>query len=234
MSTIDPNSTATLNKILEKIGVKSNDDASSKKKDTLGQSDFLKLMTTQLQNQDPFAPMENGDFIAQMAQFSTVTGIAEMGESLKSLSNQLGEFRIATATNLLGHSVLVPGNKVRPNSEGEIYGVLDLPRASSATNIVFSNTAGEVVHSIDLGSQASGLVGFSWKDIPKELHNQDNPMKVEAFMNGENGRSGVTPSVFAEVLAASTGDSSTGVVLEVKDYGNINASDVRKFRSNNL
>ena len=234
MSTIDPNSTATLNKILEKIGVKSNDDASSKKKDTLGQSDFLKLMTTQLQNQDPFAPMENGDFIAQMAQFSTVTGIAEMGESLKSLSNQLGEFRIATATNLLGHSVLVPGNKVRPNSEGEIHGVLDLPRASSATNIVFSNTAGEVVHSIDLGSQASGLVGFSWKDIPKELHNQDNPMKVEAFMNGENGRSGVTPSVFAEVLAASTGDSSSGVVLEVKDYGNINASDVRKFRSNNL
>ena len=234
MSTIDPNSTATLNKILEKIGVKSNDDASSKKKDTLGQSDFLKLMTTQLQNQDPFAPMENGDFIAQMAQFSTVTGIAEMGESLKSLSNQLGEFRIATATNLLGHSVLVPGNKVRPNSEGEIHGVLDLPRASSATNIVFSNTAGEVVHSIDLGSQSSGLVGFSWKDIPKELHNQDNPMKVEAFMNGENGRSGVTPSVFAEVLAASTGDSSTGVVLEVKDYGNINASDVRKFRSNNL
>ena len=234
MSTIDPNSTATLNKILEKIGVKSNDDASSKKKDTLGQSDFLKLMTTQLQNQDPFAPMENGDFIAQMAQFSTVTGIAEMGESLKSLSNQLGEFRIATATNLLGHSVLVPGNKVRPDSEGEIHGVLDLPRASSATNIVFSNTAGEVVHSIDLGSQASGLVGFSWKDIPKELHNQDNPMKVEAFMNGENGRSGVTPSVFAEVLAASTGDSSTGVVLEVKDYGNINASDVRKFRSNNL
>ena len=112
MSTIDPNSTATLNKILEKIGVKSNDDDSSKKKDTLGQSDFLKLMTTQLQNQDPFAPMENGDFIAQMAQFSTVTGIAEMGENLKSLSNQLGEFRIATATNLLGHSVLVPGNKV--------------------------------------------------------------------------------------------------------------------------
>ena len=234
MSTIDPNSTATLNKILEKIGVKSNDDATSKKKDTLGQSDFLKLMTTQLQNQDPFAPMENGDFIAQMAQFSTVTGIAEMGESLKSLSNQLGEFRIATATNLLGHSVLVPGNKVRPDSEGEIHGVLDLPRASSATNIVFSNTAGEVVHSIDLGSQASGLVGFSWKDIPKELHKQANPLKVEAFMNGENGRSGVTPSVFAEVLAASTGDSSTGVVLEVKDYGNINASDVRKFRSNNL
>ncbi len=235
MSNIDPNSTATLNKILEKIGVKSNEDSVvGKKKETLGQSDFLKLMTTQLQNQDPFSPMENGDFIAQMAQFSTVTGIAEMGENLKSLSDQLGEFRIATATNLLGHSVLVPGNKVRPNSNGEVHGVLDLPKASSATNVVFSNTAGEVVHSIDLGSQASGLVGFAWTDIPKELIGQENPLKVEAFMNGSNGRSGVTPSVFAEVLAASTGDPKTGVVLEVKDYGNINASDVRKFRSNNI
>ena len=229
-------SNQSLTKILDKLGINSAKEkfAPKEAKDQLGQEDFLKLMTTQLQNQDPFAPVDNADFIAQMAQFSTVTGIAEMGESLKSLSNQLGEFRIATATNLLGHSVLVPGNKVRPDSEGEIHGVLDLPRASSATNIVFSNTAGEVLHSIDLGSQASGLVGFSWKDIPKELHNQDNPMKVEAFMNGENGRSGVTPSIFAEVLAASTGDSSTGVVLEVKDYGNINASDVRKFRSNNL
>ena len=235
MSNIDPNSTATLNKILEKIGVKSNEGLNAgKQKETLGQSDFLKLMTTQLQNQDPFAPMENGDFIAQMAQFSTVTGIAEMGESLKSLSSQLGEFRIATATNLLGHSVLVPGNKVRPNSDGEVHGVLDLPRASSATNVVFSNDAGEVLHTMDLGAQASGLVGFSWSDIPKELISQKSPMKVEAFMNGENGRSGVTPSVFAEVLAASTGDPETGVVLEVKDYGNINASDIKKFRSNNI
>ena len=168
---------------MEKISVKSNDDTSSlKKKDTLGQSDFLKLMTTQLQNQDPFSPMENGDFIAQMAQFSTVTGIAEMGESLKkSLSNQLGEFRIATATNLLGHSVLVPGNKVRPNSEGEIHGVLDLPRASSATNVVFSNSAGETVHSIDLGSQASGLVGFSWNNIPEDILSGDNLFKSRSI-----------------------------------------------------
>ena len=227
MTEISKSSEQSLNNILNKLGVKTQDEAKKPgNKNSLGQEDFLKLMTTQLQNQDPFAPMDNGDFIAQMAQFSTVTGIAEIGESLKSLSNQLGEFRIATATNLLGHSVLVPGNKVRPNSEGEIHGVLDLPRASSATNVVFSNSAGETVHSIDLGSQASGLVGFSWNNIPEDLLSSDNPLKVEAFMNGENGRSGVTPSVFAEVLAASTGDVDTGVVLEVNDYGNIKAADV--------
>ena len=72
-----------LNNILEKIGVKSPESAAKKPKSSLGQEDFLKLMTTQIQNQDPIAPMENGDFIAQKAQFSTVTGITEMGNQMK-------------------------------------------------------------------------------------------------------------------------------------------------------
>ena len=52
----------------------------------LGQEDFLALMTEQLSNQDPFEPMENGEFISQMAQFSQVSGIADMSASLERLS----------------------------------------------------------------------------------------------------------------------------------------------------
>ena len=51
----------------------------------LGQDDFLKLLTAQLQYQDPMKPMENGEFMGQMAQFSTVSGITEMGESIDGL-----------------------------------------------------------------------------------------------------------------------------------------------------
>ena len=109
MSSIE-SSNQSLNNILDKIGVRSPENTPTKRKNSLGQEDFLKLMTTQLQNQDPFAPMENGEFIAQMAQFSTVTGITEMGQTLKGLSDKLNEFRIATASDLLGNSVLVPGN----------------------------------------------------------------------------------------------------------------------------
>ena len=94
-------------------------------------------MTTQLQNQDPFAPMENADFIAQMAQFSTVTGITDMGQSLKGISNQLSEFRIATATNMLGNSVLVPGGRAYPDADGSVHGVIDLPASSGMVNVAF-------------------------------------------------------------------------------------------------
>jgi flagellar basal-body rod modification protein FlgD len=102
MSTIDPNSSQAA--IFAKLGISQTPETQKEKKDTLGQSDFLKLMTTQLQNQDPFAPMDNGDFIAQMAQFSTVTGIQEINNSIGRLVEEFDQARIATASNLLGHS----------------------------------------------------------------------------------------------------------------------------------
>lgn len=55
----------------------------------LGQTDFLRLMTTQLKEQDPFNPVDNQAMVAQMAQFSSVAGISEMNTSLKSISDQI-------------------------------------------------------------------------------------------------------------------------------------------------
>jgi len=229
MSSIDPAQNQSLNAILDKLGVNRQAEA-TKRKDALGQEDFLRLMTTQLQNQDPFAPMENGDFIAQMAQFSTVTGITDMGETLKSLASQLSEFRLATATNLLGSSVLVPGNFARPDEAGEIHGIVDLPAASSMTNLTFSSEDGEVLDVIELGPQASGLVGFSWLDVPQHIRDSQAMVRIDAYADSGKGLQPVSSSVFAEVLAASTQDPVKGVTLDVRDYGEIAAADVTRFR----
>ena len=175
MTTIDPNSAQTA--LFEKLGISKQSEAQKATKDTLGQSDFLKLMTTQLQNQDPFAPMDNGDFIAQMAQFSTVTGIEEVNGSLKRLVEEFDQARIATASNLLGHSVLVPGSVGRPNEDGELHGVLDLPEATFMTKLTyFDADTNEELHSEDLGALAAGLVGFSWTCL---LYTSPSPRDVE-------------------------------------------------------
>ena len=89
MSSVD--STAAQNALFEKLAISRGIDPSREGNGALGQSDFLKLMTTQLQNQDPFEPMDNGDFIAQMAQFSTVTGITEVNESLSGISGKFDQ-----------------------------------------------------------------------------------------------------------------------------------------------
>ena len=230
MSSIDP-SQQSLSAILNKLGINSSEKSNvPKAKDQLGQEDFLKLMTTQLQNQDPFAPMENGEFIAQMAQFSTVTGITSMDESLKNVAAKLGETRIATAANMLGHSVLVPGKIARADDDGSVNGVIDLPSASTNVNVVFKSQNGEIIDTINLGNQSSGLVGFAWHGAPKDMIENDEPIFVEAYANSGKGMEGVTSSIFAEVLSSSAGDGDSGVMLDVRDYGTISANEVIKFR----
>ena len=229
MSTV--NSNQSLNSILDKLGIQQQEEKKRADGGALGQEDFLKLMTTQLQNQDPFAPMENADFIAQMAQFSTVTGITDMGQSLKGISNQLSEFRIATATNMLGNSVLVPGTQAYPDGDGSVHGVIDLPAASGTTNVVFTSQNGDILHVEELGSQPAGLAGFACDDIPQDVLDNNEYINVEAFADQGAGLEGVSTSVFGEVLAAST-SSADGVMLDVKGYGDINVNEVVRFRHN--
>ena len=104
MSTIDPTSQSQLDSILQKLGVQKEEDSSRGNKDTLGQSDFLKLMTTQLQNQDPFAPMENAEFIAQMAQFTSLEQTKEMSTDLQQLRQS---YNLTQGTALMGKPVKV-------------------------------------------------------------------------------------------------------------------------------
>ena len=230
MTTIDPNSAQAA--LFEKLGLNKQSDAQKPNSDKLGQSDFLKLMTTQLQNQDPFAPMDNGDFIAQMAQFSTVTGIQDMNASLGKLVEEFDQARIATASNLLGHSVLVPGNIGRPDDEGELHGVLDLPEATISTqlNYVDADTNNSLFKE-DLGPKAAGLVGFKWSDIPEEILASNKRIKIEALIDTGNGPEQLSPSIYSKVISASVGTGETKqVLLNVEDYGDLDVSSAVNFR----
>ena len=229
MTEINQTSQQSLQRILDKLGVKSSQDKKvAENKSTLGQEDFLKLMTTQLQNQDPFAPMENGDFIAQMAQFSTVTGITEMGNQMKALNDKLDSFRIATASQYLGHSVLVPGNVVRPNGNENIEGVIDVPNATTKLQVFFQKENGEILEQLDLGGQSRGLVGFSWNKIPDEIKKDNQKIFISAFL-GDNPDQALSTSVFSKVLGTSTENNE--IKLDVDGYGLIDASKAVRFRN---
>jgi flagellar basal-body rod modification protein FlgD len=229
MTEINQTSQQSLQRILDKLGVKSSEDKKvSENKSTLGQEDFLKLMTTQLQNQDPFAPMENGDFIAQMAQFSTVTGITEMGNQMKALNDKLDSFRIATASQYLGHSVLVPGNVVRPNGKDNVEGVIDVPNATTKLQVFFQKENGEILDQLDLGGQSRGLVGFTWENVPEEIKKGNEKIFISAFL-GDNPDQALATSVFSKVLGTSTENNQ--IKLDVDGYGLIDASKAVRFRN---
>ena len=128
----------------------------------LGQEAFLKLMITQFKNQDPFEPLDNGDFLGQLAQFSTVSGISSLNDGFAGLSDSLQGDQILKAASLVGHSVLASISDAFIEEGGEIKGAVELDSNASNIEVEISNSAGELVRRFDLGQRSAGLARFTW------------------------------------------------------------------------
>lgn len=230
---VDSKSLAAQNALLAKLGISTTEDKTAAPKEELGQTDFLKLMTAQLQNQDPFAPMDNGDFIAQMAQFSSVAGISKMSETMSGIAEEMGQFRVASSVNLLGHSVMIPGNIARADDNGEIHGAIELDRASIDTRIEFvDDKTGESLHTLAMGGQASGLSGFAWTDLPEQYRDGSRGVRLDVFVNYGDGEGvqSLTPNIYAQVIGTSSSATNGAGTLEIEDYGDVSAAEVLRFR----
>lgn len=128
----------------------------------LGQQDFLTLMVTQLQNQDPFQPMQSGQFLSQMAQFGTVSGIGDLQNSFSQLASSLTSNQGLQASTLVGHSVAVPSSQGILPAQGGMKAALDVPSGAADVAVDITDASGQVVKHMDLGAQAAGLTQFSW------------------------------------------------------------------------
>lgn len=131
---------------------------SANSKESLGQASFLKLMTAQLKFQDPFKPVENKDMVAQMAQFSQVAGISEMNASLKAIAGSFGTSRLAEAANFIGRSVLQDGDTAYADAQGRYSGEFNLANAASNVSLEWLDSAGNVVHTQEMGNLPAGRI----------------------------------------------------------------------------
>ena len=90
---------------------------------------------------------------------------------------------------------------------------------------------GEELHVMDLGPQAAGMVGFSWKNIPEEIQNSNRRLQINATINFGEGPQELNPSVYARVLSASVGSGETeNVLIDVEDFGQMDVSSAVNFR----
>lgn len=128
----------------------------------LGQGEFLELMMAQLKNQDPMKPMDNGEFLGQMAQFSTVSGIEDMQVSLDKLSETYATSQTLQSTALVGQEVLIEDNNFELNADETVTGSFELDAASGDVKLDISNAAGAIVQQVDLGEYGAGRHAFVW------------------------------------------------------------------------
>jgi flagellar basal-body rod modification protein FlgD len=124
---------------------------------------FLKLLVAQMKNQDPLNPMDNAEVTSQMAQINTVTGINTLNTTVQSLSSQFTQMQALQGASLVGHSVIVPGNRLNidpTSATGE--GGFQIATPADAVKVDILAPSGAVVQSINLGAEGAGLHSFSW------------------------------------------------------------------------
>ncbi|MBB5863099.1 flagellar hook capping FlgD N-terminal domain-containing protein [Xanthomonas sp. 3058] len=144
------------------LGLSTSSAASTKKKEeSLGQADFLKLMTEQLQHQDPLKPMENSAFLGQLAQFSTVQGIGDLNTKVSSFSAAQSSDQVLKGAALVGHNVLVPSAQVAIDATGSAKGVVAATSAGFV-NFEITDANGTFVKQLSVPASAAGEVPFAW------------------------------------------------------------------------
>lgn len=131
----------------------------------LQQEQFLELMLTQLQNQDPLKPMESGDFLGQIAQFGTVSGISELQQSFSALAASLQSSQALQASTMVGRNVLIESDAVRLDAQSEPALAFELPSPGSDVRLVIEDQLGQVVRQIAFGAHDKGLVDFVWDGL---------------------------------------------------------------------
>lgn len=200
------------------------------KKQELGQDQFLKLMTTQMTHQDPTKPMENGDFLAQMAQFSTVEGIGSLNDSFAEFSASITSGQALQASALVGQSVLVPSDKGIVSLDKNLTGEVVLKNSTDNLQISFQNTSGETVKTIQLGQQKEGNVSFDWDGLLDDgTHAEPGEYKIVAEANIDGDNTVLEAYVNAGVESVAMGGANKGVMLTLVGLGEVSFNDVKKI-----
>ena len=172
---------------------------------TDAQNRFLKLLTTQLKNQDPLNPMDNAQMTSQLAQISTVDGIEKLNATLQKLVSSSVDGEAMQAAALVGHQVMVAGSGLQLADTGAAGGI-DLGASADQVTVTIKDVNGIIMNALNLGALDAGVHDFGWDG------------KTAAGVRAVNGAYSIS------VSATRGGDKVAATALQLAGVQNINQS----------
>ncbi|WP_339514142.1 flagellar hook assembly protein FlgD [Pseudomonas sp. RL_15y_Pfl2_60] len=209
--------------VLDQLQVKSPSTGTDKE---LGKDEFLNLLVAQLNNQNPLEPQGNGEFIAQLAQFSQVEGIQQLNGSVDTLLSGYQSSQALQASSLVGRKVIVPTDSAVVDTSESFKASLVLPTSSSNVYVNVKDSAGSVVGRVNLGEQEAGNISFIWdgKDSSGNLMPPGTyTFEAEATYAGET--KGLYTMLPANVDSVTLGGSE--LMLNLAGLGSVPLSQVQ-------
>jgi flagellar basal-body rod modification protein FlgD len=191
--------------------------------------DFMALMTTQLQNQDPLKPMESGDFLGQIASFGTVSGIADLQNSFSSFARAMQSDQALQGSSLVGRSVLVPSSIGSMSADEPLKGQINVAAPVTDLKVQIYNEGGDLVKTIDMGG-ASGYTNFNWdglNDDGEAMPSGIYQFRATGTVEGKN--TAFATATVARVDSVLVGGGSQGLTVNLAGIGSVPFSEVQEI-----
>lgn len=201
---------------------------SAPKSNELGKNEFLNLLVAQLNNQDPLSPQDNGEFIAQLAQFSTVEGVDKLNTSMESMLSGYQSSQALQASSLVGRKVIIPTDKAVVDTSETFKASLVLPATSGNVYVNVYDSAGSAVSRVNMGQQEAGNVSFMWDG--KDASGNTLPpgtYKFEAQATYGTETKALYTMLPANVDSVTLGQNGGELMLNLAGLGSIGLSKVQ-------
>lgn len=191
------------------------------------------MLTEQLANQDPTKPVDNDQMVAQMTSFTMADGISQLNDKFESFAASMTSNQALQASSLIGQNVLVQGNVGHMSSDAAgVSGVVVNEQSVQNMTITVENQYGEVIKTIDAGTQAAGNIQFEWDG--KDTQGNDMPagdyvISATGELNGEGVQ--LNTAINRHVGSVSLAGSGQGVILNLDGEVSISLDDVIQIGS---
>lgn len=237
----DVASTKSASDVLGSYAIDKNASATPKKKtNDLGQDAFLQLMITQMKNQDPLAPQSNSEFVAQLAQFSSVQGLEKLNTNFNSFSSSFQSNQALQASSLVGRSVSVEGKESILTEDGIIAGTITVPATTSDLKINVYDSKGALAAQIPVGAAPKGDMNFRFDGHNIEVNGElldwtsgetalkPGTYKFDVLASQDGKTQQLATSLSANVNSVTLGADGK-LVLNLAGYGAVDISKVKQF-----
>jgi flagellar basal-body rod modification protein FlgD len=221
--------TSVDNSVLESLGLSKKPKTTASNTE-MGQDAFLKLVIAQLQNQDPMKPMENGEFLSQLAQFKSVTGIDDLRKSVDSMASSFQSNQALQASSLVGRWVMVASDTGHLWQDAGMGGAVEVPSSASQVLVSIKDSSGQVIKQIDLGRQEKGTVDFHWDGLDgngQAYAPGDYDIEATANIGGEY--EAIITNTVVPVDSVIMGKAGTDLTVNTVGLGRIKLSDVKQI-----
>ncbi len=191
------------------------------------QDRFLKLLVTQLKNQDPLNPMDNAEMTSQMAQMSQLQGIEKLNATLEALAGSLNANQALQAAALVGHDVMASGNQIQLAGGKALAGV-DLPQAVDSLKVSIIDGSGKGIDTVDLGAQPQGVVQLLWDGTTDSGATAvDGSYTFSVSAAAKDVQVIADPLMVGHVFGVSSGKN--GTTLDMGTLGKVSLAQVKQF-----